>query len=565
MNKNNENIEIIETSETLNEGKKQNSFKAVVNSVASFFKKFKSGKLKNQALFKKGGYSIAITALVLAGLMILNWWLMPTLATRLHLEIDLSERNKNSISAENIDYIKSVKSDVSIIVCAEESQYSDYMAYIAENIGVEYYSQSDLDLLYEYFDQTLTLLSKYTEYNKKINVKFVDPQSTEFSAITANYPNYDLTYGDMLITSKVNGNERIKVLSFEDIYVLTQDSSYASYGYISYTLTANRLETALTSAIAYVTSADSKKVAILSGHSNNSYTEAYQELLTLNNYDITEISDKMVTSISSDYDAIIICAPTIDFIGSELDVISDYLENDGKMGKGLIFFADAAGPDLPVLYDFLKQWGIEINDGLVVETDSANYVEGKPSTIGIFPTILEDDDITSTMSFAVSGYNVPMKTCDASTYERKATSLMLTSKNVVVAPKGASADWADYTDDDKTQFDCVIQSVESDYDKDNNKLTSYVMAFSSVEFVQSTWASYDNLDNQDIVMACTDRASHVDDTSKVFTSKVITNQSFASSVTENSVKVMIVIFMVIIPIATIASGIVIFIRRRNAR
>ncbi|MBQ8267375.1 MAG: hypothetical protein IJZ21_03210, partial [Clostridia bacterium] len=83
------------------------------------------------------------------------------------------------------------------------------------------------------------------------------------------------------------------------------------------------------------------------------------------------------------------------------------------------------------------------------------------------------------------------------------------------------ADWADYDEGDMKQYDTVIQSVESDRDSDNNLITSYVMAFSSVEYVQSTWASYSDLCNQDIVMATTDRATHVGDTSITFTSKVI--------------------------------------------
>lgn len=142
---------------------------------------------------------------------------------------------------------------------------------------------------------------------------------------------------------------------------------------------------------------------------------------------------------------------------------------------------------------------------------------------------------------------------------------MQTLDSAVIAPVGASSDWSDYTEDDTKQFDSVIQSVESDYDSDNNLLTSYVMAFSSVEYVQSTWASYSELCNQDIVMACTDRASHVGDTSMTFTSKVIENESFASSVTAGSSKAVNIIFMFVLPIAVIAVGIVIYVRRRNAR
>ena len=114
-------------------------------------------------------------------------------------------------------------------------------------------------------------------------------------------------------------------------------NTYAAYGYSQSTVSGNSVETAVTSAIAYVTSSKTKKVALLTGHSKIDYTADYQKLLKANNYEIETISDNIVGKISSDFDAVIIAGPTTDFIGSELDNLSDFLDNDGKLGKGLLF------------------------------------------------------------------------------------------------------------------------------------------------------------------------------------------------------------------------------------
>lgn len=549
---NKNDIEIIETSEVIKEEPKKQP-KA----------KKQPTKIKNQALFKRGGYSLAITALVLAALIIFNW-LISSLASRFHLEFDMTTVKKNSISQENIDYLKNLDTDVNIIICSTEEDYPSYMEYFAK----AYYMVATDSNTIEYFQQTTKLISKYTEYNNRIKVEYIDPQSTRFTAISSIYSNYQPTYGDMIITSKVGDKERIKLLRFEDIYYIKEntDSSYTGYS-ASRTLESNRLETALTSAIAYVTSTDSKKVAILSGHSNNNFTDAYKSLLEINNYSMIEISDKIITSIPSECDAIVISAPTTDFIGEELDLISDFLDNNGKKGKGLIYFADATCPSLPNLNSYLKQWGIEVSEGVVFETDGSRYISGEPTTVVIEPVLLEGDDITADLgAYSIANYNVPMKTCDASSYERTATVLMQTSQSTVIAPVGSGAEWADFKNDDKQQFGCVIQSLEEDIDPNTNEsLTSYVMAFSSVEFVQSQWASYGELSNQDIVMACSDRATHVGDTSMKFVAKVIDNESFSNQVTQNSIKVVNAVFVFIIPIVIIALGIVVFIRRRNAR
>ena len=562
MENNNLNNEIIETSATLlEEPKKENAFKKAFAAIGNFFKKFKSDNLKNEALFKRGGYSLAIIAVVLAGLIVFNW-LVSVLGNRFHLEFDLTANKKNSISQENLDYIKGIENDIKITIIGNEENYSDYVAYYAQNYyNVTISSNSEL----EYFEQTKTLISKYNEYNNKITIEYIDPQSTQFTAITSNYPSYEFIYGDMIVECEFDGNERTKILTFNDLYALSEDSTYASYGYTTYTLAANKTESALTGAIAYVTSTDTKKVAVLSGHSTNPYTSAYQSILTSNNYDITEISDSLITEISSDYDAVIISAPNIDFIGSELDVISEFLDNGGKLGKGLIFFADAASPYLTNLYDFLEQWGISVGEGIVFETYSGNHIPDTPTAMGIYTTELENDDITTNMTYAIADFNVPLNVCETATTTRTATALMQTPETTVAAPIGFSSDWADYTEDDMKAFDCVIQSTETARDDEGNQITSYVMAFSSVEFIQSTYASDSNLCNQDIVMAVSDRATHVGDTAITFTSKVIENENFTADVTESGRKLVSTVFMFIVPILVTATGIVIFVRRRNAR
>ena len=426
--------------------------------------------------------------------------------------LDITQE-KNNLCAENKEYLKTLDTDVNIAICSTKDDYVSNMEYFAQ----AYYGVTTNDDISEWFEITQNLLSKYKN-NKHIDVEYVDPQSTQFTTLANTCSDYELTYGDMIVTATVNGKERVKVLKFEDIYVLTENTDTTYYA--AYSISGNKLETALTSAIAYVTSTDSKKVAILSGHSSNNFTDNYIELLEMNNYDIAEISGRMITSISSEYDAVVIAAPTMDFTSDEIEAISEFLDNNGKLGKGLIYFADASCPVLPNLNAFLLEWGISVQEGIVFETDSSNHITDSPTTIGISPAEVEGDDITNNLTYAIANYNVPMKATSAS-YGRKATALMQTSSSAVIAPVGSGAEWAEYTSADKRQFDCVIQSVESGYGKDNGEITSYVMAFSSVEFIDSDWAQYSDLSNDDIVIACTDRACHMGDFEIKFIAKVI--------------------------------------------
>lgn len=542
---------------TAEEAVADNGKKAKAKKEKKVKKEKKPKKLKNQALLRRGGYSVAITAAVLAGIIVLNV-LVNALASRFVLEFDMSSSKQNSMSEENIDYLKSLETEVSVVVCAEPEGYTGgYMSYYAQNL---YGVTSDAS---EYFKQTLKLLDKYPTYNDKIELRYVDTQSTEFTEISTKYSNDKLNYGDIIVSSSMNGNERYKIVGFDDIYSLSEDSTYAAYGYTTSTVAGNNVETAVTSAIAYVTSSKTKKVAVLTGHSKADYTQDYQTLLKANNYEIDTVADTLIGSISSEYDAVIIAAPTVDFIGSELDAISEFLDNDGKLGKGLLFFADASAPYLTNLYDFLSQWGIDVGEGILFETNSNNHMDGDPMTMGIYPAN-SDEELTSGMQLCITGYNVPLSVGFESEGSIKVTSLMNSLESVVAAPVGTAANWTGADDYTKQSYSGVIQSVISEYDDDNNLILSYVMAFGSTEYISSQYNEYSSVSNKNLSLACAERAVGAEDTGISFVSKTITNESYADSVSESSASVIRIIFMFVLPIAAIGIGIYIFIRRKNA-
>ena len=514
-------------------------------------------KLKNQAILRKGGFSIAITAAVLAGIIVLNV-LVSALSKRFVLEYDMTPQKENSMSDENIEYLKGLDTEVEIIVCATPDDYEGgYMGYYAKRL---YNVSEDAT---DYYKQTIKLLDKYPVYNDKITLRYVDTQGTEFTEISTKYSKEKLYYGDIIVSCTKNGSERYKVIGYEDIYYLSQDTTYSAYGYTMNTVDGNNVETVVTSAIAYVTSDKTKKVAVIKGRSRTDYTEDYVTLLKENNYEVTELTEGMVGSISNEYDAVVIAAPNTDFLGSELDALSEFLENDGKLGKGLIFFADAAAPYLPNLSDFLEQWGIAVGEGILFETNSQNYMPDDPTTMGTYPTDSEND-ITKGMQLCITGYNVPITEAYDAEGLITVTSLMSTPESVVAAPVGTDAAWTGADDYTKMSYSSVIQSEMMNYDENNNEISSYVFAFSSVEFIKSDYNEQSSVANKNITLAAAERAVGAENTGVSFVSKTIADESYSDSVTDASLRTVRIVFMFVLPIACIALGIYIFIRRKNA-
>ena len=511
--------------------------------------------IKNQALLKRGGYAMGITAAVLAGLIVFNV-LIAVLAQRVNLEFDMSLTAQNSMSEENIDFVKNLDKEVTVTVCAKAEDYvGEYMNYYAQQYGVtETYT--------DYYKQTITLLDKYRDYNKKIKIDYIDTQSSEFTQITTKYSNQTINYGDIIVTCNDGGNERYKIIGYKYIYVLSEDDTYAAYGVTTSTVSANNIETALTSAISYVTSSKTKKVAFITGHSKADYSESYRNLLKTNNYEIELISDTLITNISDEFDALFIVAPTTDFIDTELDAIAKFLDNDGKYEKGLVFFADAGAPYLPNLYEYLEEWGIGVGEGILFETNANNHMPNEPTTLGSYP--VSEDKINNGISACITGYNVPIKALFEEEGTYKVTSLIETPESVVAAPVGTANNWNGADNYTKAAYSTVMQSERMTYDKDNVEINNYVFAFSSTEFIYSDYAEMAQISNKNIALAAAERAVGAEDTGISFVSKTIENESFSDSVTQSSSSLITIIFMIALPVGLLATSIYVYIRRKNS-
>lgn len=519
---------------------------------------FKLPDFKNKAVFKRGGYAIVITAVVLIGIIVFNI-LLSALSNRFMLVYDMTADKVNSISEDNIKFIKDIDKEVKLTVCAKQEEYSNYMSYYAQEYNVNDNSGAYTD----YYEQTMSLIEKYNNYNSKIKVEFNDTQDSSFSEILSKYSNEELHYGDIIVSCEFDGAERYKIIGYQDIYKLYEDTSMQQYyGYTTVAVEGNNIETALTSAIAYVVNDEQKKVAFLTGHSKEDFSASYRELLETNNYIVDVIDDTIVNEISDEYDAIFLVAPNRDFIEDELKCITDYLDNGEKYGKGFVFVADATAPYLDNFYGFLEEWGIEVGDGVLFETDSNYHLEGKPTLMGTFPT--SDDDIINGMNYCITSSNTPLSPVFNEEGDKKVTTFYTTSPSVVAAPKGTANSWNGADEYEKGSYAAVIQSQRSAYDSNSNLIKNNVIALSSVDFISSELAEYQQTSNKNMSFAVAERAVLAEDTGISFVTKTITEESFAASVTETAADTIKWIFMILLPIACIVTGIVVYIRRRNA-
>ena len=543
--------------------------KEFFKNIFSKMPKSQDKKLRNKNALKHGSYAIAITAIVVAVAVAVNV-LLAILSTRVNLEIDLSASKASTLSAENVEFLKGVDRDVKVTVCASKDDYiGGYLDY--------YVAQAKFgatDATGQYYSQTIKLLEKYEVANNHIKVTFIDPQTPEFSEVIKEYQKSNLNYGDMIVeaTHTVEGKDvkRSSIVTFEDVYRITE-SEYASYGDTN-KVTGNFLETALTSAIFKVTSTETKNAVIIGTHCSLTTTEYFASILGLNNFNVSYVNDVVIGNISDDADLIIIAAPKEDFTTGELEVIEKWLLNDGKRGRGLMYFASTISPKLTNLHTYLEEWGIAFKDGILYETDESASMPNNPLTMGFTAVEVERNDdnadsydfmraATKDIALALSGNNVPMyQAFDALDKRTVGTVITTLGETSVVAPAGSSAEWKPDSSYEKALGNGVIITRDLEY-IDNVAHSSYVAAFSSTEFVDSEWVSYSDVDNMDIALNAAKVVCEAEEGNISFATKTITSESYADKISTTSANLVRIIFQYAIPLILVACGIVIFVRR----
>jgi hypothetical protein len=243
----------------------------IKNLLNKIFGKIKGKRISNKSAAKRRSYVIVTTAIFVVILVLVNV-LSTVIAQKFPTTIDVTDYGANTLSENNIKFIKSIKEKVEIIVCASREGYtgSEMTNFAYEN----YYVQENATP-YNYFNQTITLIENCAKHNSNIKIEYVDIQSPDFTKLDSE-SDIDISYGDIIVkcTRDINGESvtLTDILLFTDIYDLQDNSGGTGYmyGYTTYSISSSNLETALSSAIYSVASSEKRKVAFLNSYSKKS-------------------------------------------------------------------------------------------------------------------------------------------------------------------------------------------------------------------------------------------------------------------------------------------------------
>lgn len=297
----------------------------------------------NKKYLKIGSFSITMTAVVIAVVVVLNLFVaeLPTTYTK----FDLSSESLYSISEETETILAGSDEEVTFYILSQKG----------------------------YEDSTITeLLGRYSALNSKISVKTVDP--TTNPTFIEKYTSETLSSNSVIAES----GKRHYIIDYYDIYV-TEYSEEELYYYYYYGQMPTGTpyfygEMRFTTAYDYVTRDDLPTAYVLTGHGETALSETHTSYITAENIGLVkDFSLLTVEALPEDCTSLIINTPTSDISVNELEKLTSYIDNGGNiiLLTGALTFSSESMPNLAAL---AKHMGLESVDGITVETNSNNYM-----------------------------------------------------------------------------------------------------------------------------------------------------------------------------------------------
>lgn len=320
--------------------------KKIVEKTAGIKDRFKTAGTKH------GSYSIGITVLVIAIVVVLN--LIIGQVPETIRNIDVSSTKIYDISDTTTDLLDNLDKDVDMKVLAVKDETDE---------------------------RIVTFINKYDGLSKRISVEWIDPVLHP-SALTE----YDTSENTIVVSCEDTG--KTTTVSFSDILVM-DEYSYYYYGSASYTEFDG--EGQLTSAVNYVTNETEKLIYETSGHGESSLSGTISDLMSKNSYQLSEINLLMTTEIPEDCDLLLMYSPVTDLSEDEAQMMSDYLAAGGKV---LVMLGDTEASELPNLTGVLEEYGMSVVDGYIA--DPSRCYQGNPYYI--FPELSLSGDMADGIS-----------------------------------------------------------------------------------------------------------------------------------------------------------------------
>ncbi|MBS4827508.1 MAG: Gldg family protein [Firmicutes bacterium] len=314
-----------------------------------------------------GAYSTGMIAVVLVIAVFLN--LAVSSLPDSYTTVDVTSQKLYSLTATTKKMLKELSEDVTIYVINAENNQDTLVG---------------------------KTLESYADLSDHIEVVYKDPVVS---------PDFYKEYTDSISINSliVECGDRFQVINYSDLYAYDFNSSTYQQ-----TVSGYDAEGLLTSAIAYVTGENTSAVYRLEGYGEQTLEPAFSDGVKKENVVLENLTLLTSEGVLENATGVMILSPTNDLNEDDAQKLIDYLNRGGKIFLSTSY-KEHFSEEMPNLTKVLNYFGLSIGDGLIVEQDESMMYQ---SPLYLLPEV-EADSLTQnvfgkTYDFVMMPYTQPI-------------------------------------------------------------------------------------------------------------------------------------------------------------
>ena len=485
----------------------------------------------------RGGFSTIMVILAIAIVVVLNV-IASAVETKAGLKIDLTSNKIYSLSAQTESNIRSIMNKKN-----ENGEYSnEFVIYSFAND----YTQDNL------IGKTL---ERYAALSNNITLSVLDPAKdsilrNKFSGVSDQVEDKTV----VVFNSKKNS---FRVIKYEDMYY-TDTENNVSYW---------TLEQKLTSAFMFLDSGRAQtNVYFLTGHgeavTNVKFSERaklLKEKLEEENFKVDNI-DLAMNDLRSG-DILIVIGPSSDISEQDRDKVIKFLDANGKA----LFFLDPSSSRLKNFEAILDHYMIKFKNEIVCENDESRHTQNSP--LDLVPEVISNKEITNgiinSKSSVYAGSCAYLEEYNPSSDLLTVLPLLNTSDRSVCIPyedyiTGAYENkMSEYTEEKRRYIGLAL------YQKDSSSMQidegTRICVFSSSELALGERSG--SAGNVSLIKNC---VNWVDNKTNTISISGVQMNAYELSIADAAtVKTLVTIVIIVIPVLILGGGVIIWLRRKN--
>lgn len=462
--------------------------------------------------FKSGAYSSALVVIVIVIAIFANLF-----ANQLNLKVDLSTEGMYTLTEETKNLLRSISDEITLYYIVQDG--------------------SENSIIQEIVDQ-------YSSINKNVSVIKKDP--VLYPKFASQYIEEEPSQNSVIVVNETK--DISKYVNYTDM--LVQEINYSTY---QPEITAIDVEGQITSAVQYVTTEDKPVLYQVEGHGELPLNDTLIKGISKLNIEIQSLSTLSSESIPQDCDMILINGPTNDYSKEEITLLKNYMEDGGRV---LVFSGYGTKEELPNLAGLLSSYGVEFEDGLIIET-MGYYVGGYPNYL--VPD-MSNHDITSSIYSSNKPIVAPVSSgllYNENLRDSLQFETLLTTSNESYSKVGEQIETVLQEDGDISGPFDLGAAVTEEYNNITTKLVVYASSF----LLDEGMVGSGQFANETLLINSINWLIEREDSLSIPT-KSITQQYLSVPITQ--IGAYGILFIGIIPIVILGTGFIIWFRRRRA-